>query len=140
MVNYLSRFVPRLSDLSAPLREFSNRSEEEWQSTETAAKVFTDIKTVIAVALSMKYFDPELKTVVQCDKSPTGLGAATLQAGQPVAFASGALSKTEQNCCQLEKELLVIVFAMHHFDQYVYAHHVWVSDYKPIRVCTPDVG
>ena len=44
-------------------------------------------------------------------------------------------SKSEQNYCQLEKELLAIVFGMHDFDQYVYGRHVWVeSDHKPLEV------
>ena len=58
-----------------------------------------------------------------------------MQAGEPVAFASRALSKTEQNYCQLEKELLAIVFATHHFDQYNYGRHVWIqSDHKPLEI------
>ena len=58
-----------------------------------------------------------------------------MQHGDTAAFGSCALSKTEQNYCQLEKELLAIVFAMHHFDRYVYGRHVYVeSDHKPLEI------
>ena len=135
MVNYISRFVPHLSDLCAPLREITNRGEGYWQWDSTATKAFSTVKAAVADALSTKYFDPKLTTVIPCDASSTGLGAALMQAGEPVAFASRALSKTEQNYCQLEKELLAIVFATHHFDQYIHGRHVCIqSDHKPLEI------
>ena len=56
----------------------------------------------------------------QCDASQSGLGAALLQGGQPVAYASRALTPTESRYAQIEKELLSIVFACKHFEPYVY--------------------
>ena len=58
-----------------------------------------------------------------------------MQNGQPVAFASRALSSAEINYCQIEKELLAVVFAMHPFDQYVYGRHVSrESDHQPLQI------
>ena len=134
MANYLSRFVPHLSDLCQPLRQVVN-TEEDWHWSLESADAFEKTKLSIANAMATKYFNRDLTTVVQCDASSTGLGAALLQKGHPVAFASRALSKCEQNYCQLEKELLAIVFGMHHFDQYVYGRHVWIeSDHKPLEI------
>ena len=58
-----------------------------------------------------------------------------MQNGQPVAFASRALSSAEVNYCQIEKELLAVVFALHRFDQYVYSRHISVeSDHQPLQI------
>ncbi len=48
------------------------------------------------------------------------LGAALLQGGQPVAYASRALTPTETIYAQIEKELLAIAFACGHFKAYIY--------------------
>ena len=40
---------------------------------------------------------------LQSNASQSGLGAALLQEGQPVAFASRALTSTEKNYAQIEK-------------------------------------
>ena len=118
MANFVSRFVPNMSKLSAPLRALTeNGIEWTWSSTQT--KAFEDVKKAIAQAATLKFFNPRQETVVQCDASSQGLGAVIMQNGQPVAFASRALSSAEVNYCQIEKELLAVVFALHRFDQYV---------------------
>jgi len=40
------------------------------------------------------------------DASQSGRGAALLQEGRPVAYSSRVMTQTEQNCAQIEKELL----------------------------------
>ena len=58
-----------------------------------------------------------------------------LQDGLPVVYAYRALTATERNYAQIEKELLAIVFVCERFDQYVYAREkVSVqSDHKPLE-------
>ena len=63
------------------------------------------------------------------------LGCCLLQGGQPVAFASRALTQTEQNYAQIEKECLSIVFACHaRFHQYLYGREMVTAetDHKPL--------
>ena len=70
----------------------------------------------------------------QHDASETGLGAAVLQNGQSVAYASHALTFTEIQYAQIEEELLAIVFACEHFEVYIYERntvHV-KTDHKPL--------
>ena len=70
------------------------------------------IKQVISTAMVLRYLDSTKETELKCDASSTELGAALLQEGHPVAYASRALTQTEQGYAQLEKELLAVVFSM----------------------------
>ena len=81
----------------------------------------------ITSAPVLKYFDQFEPMVLQCDASSTGLGAVLLQNGQPVTFASRALTKTECEYAQIKKELLSIVFAAERFDQYTCGRTVTVQ-------------
>ena len=58
-----------------------------------------------------------------------------MQNGQSVAYASWALTPTEVNYAQIEKELLAIVFACTRFDSYIYEREqVNVeTDHKPLE-------
>ena len=57
-----------------------------------------------------------------------------MQNGQPVAYASRALTSAKTQYAQIEKELLAIVFACDHFEVYIYGRstvHV-ETDHKPL--------
>ena len=43
-----------------------------------------------------------------------------MQKGQPVRYASRALTHTEQNYAKIEKEMLAISFGLDRFEKYVY--------------------
>ena len=62
------------------------------------------------VALVLKYYEPMEELTLQSDASQTGLGTVLTQNGQPLSFASRALSDTETRYSQIEKELLSVVF------------------------------
>lgn len=75
--------------------------------------------------------------MVQTDASKDGLGCVLTQKGHPVAFASRKLSKAEQKCAQIEKELLAIVFACQRFHYFLYGREFVVeSDHKPLELET----
>ncbi|KAL6471870.1 hypothetical protein MHYP_G00205200 [Metynnis hypsauchen] len=98
----------------------------------------TDVKglerLLVATAPVLKYYDPEEDFTLQCDSSETGLGAALMQAGQPIAYGSRALTPTERGYAQIEKECLAILFGMEKFHQYTYGRKVEVqSDHKPLE-------
>ena len=89
---------------------------------------------MIASAPVLKYFDPSVEAVLQCDASQHGLGACLMQNGQPVAYASRSLTETECNYVQMEKELLAIVFGVEKFESYLYGRKFKVkTDHKPLE-------
>ena len=55
---------------------------------------------------------------IQVDASQVGLGAALLQNGKPIAFASKALAKTKCRYANIEREILAAVFGAERFHTY----------------------
>lgn len=68
-------------------------------------QAFQSIKDLITRAPVLCYYSFKEQLVLQCDASDTGLGAALLQSGEPVAFGSRALSLTEWGYAQIEKRV-----------------------------------
>lgn len=80
------------------------------------------------------YYNPEDELEIQCDASQKGLGAALLQKGKPVAYASRALTETEQRYPTIEKEMLAIIYSLETFNHYTFGRNVKVrSDHKPLE-------
>ena len=134
MVNYLQKFAPDLADLAKPLRDLVKKENEFVWEQEVHGKCLEKVKNVLTKAPVLKFFDSQKRTVLQCDASLGGLGACLLQDGHPVAYASRALTATEINYAQIEKELLSIVFGVERFASYVYGRKVFIqTDHKPLE-------
>ena len=134
MIKYLSKFIPDESNLTAPLRELLKEDTVWlWQPKHTHA--LDRIKEVLTQAPVLKFYDVKRPVVIQADASQSGLGACLMQDGQPVAYASRALTPAEKNYAQLEKELLSICFACHKFHTYIYGKTTGVqTDHKPLEI------
>lgn len=129
-VNYLAKFLPRLAEVLEPIQQLTHK-EASWQWQHEHDVAFEKVKKLVTQAPLLKYYDPNEELTVQCDASDKGLRAALMQNGQPVAFASRALTDPETRYAQIEKEMLAVVFALQKFDQYVYGRPVTVqSDHK----------
>ena len=134
LANYMAKFVPNLSGMAVPLRKLTQEGVQ-WEWTNECDQAVQKMKTAIRTTGTLKYFDPKVVTVLQCDASSTGLGAVLMQTEKQVAYASRALTKTEENYCQLEKELLALVFAVNRYHQYIYGLPVIVeTDHRPLEV------
>ena len=133
-VGYLAKFLPRLSEVSQPLRQLTKKGTEFlWD--EIHDRAFSRIKEMVTAPPLLKYYEREKDLVIQCDASEGGLGAALLQDGRPLAYASRALTAAERNYAQIEKELLAIVFSTERFHQYTYGRSVIVeSNHKPLEI------
>ena len=92
---------------------------------------FKTVKTYLTETPVLKY-----DVTIQCDDSERGLGAVLVQNGQPVSYASRALTDTETlRPMQIEKELLAIVWSCKKFNQYIYGRDVVQieSDHEPLQ-------
>ncbi|KAK3737630.1 hypothetical protein QZH41_006455 [Actinostola sp. cb2023] len=133
-INYLAKFLPKLAQVSQPLRDLTTKNEQfVWSSQHD--KAFDEVKLLVTSHPVLKYYDVNEEVTLQCDASEKGLGATLLQNGQSVAFASRTLSPTEQRYAQIEKECLAIVFGCTKFSQYITrrAKVTIESDHKPLQ-------
>ena len=118
MVNFMQPFIPHLSHHSKPLRELLKKENQfSWDQQQNSS--FQTIKSLIKKAGFLSYYNRELPVIVQADASNYGLGAALIQDGKPVAFASKSLSPTEQRYANIEREMLSVVFACERFHTYL---------------------
>ena len=133
MVNYLAKFLRGLSDAMKPIRYLTNK-DVEWEWGKEQDDAFKKVKTLVAEATVLSYYDQEKSLVIQCDASKTGLGTVLMQEGKPIAYASRALTPTECRYAQLEKEMLAITFSLTKFHQYTFGRHTHIiSDHKPLQ-------
>jgi hypothetical protein len=132
MATYLARYCPNFSATVSPLRELLHSANEfRWDIRHTEA--FDRMKAMLASEPVLAYYSPAKDLVCQSDSSQSGLGAALLQDGKIIEYASRALSQAETQYAQIEKELLSIVYALNRFDTYCYGRHVIVeTDHKPL--------
>ena len=117
-INYLTKFLPQLAQVSQPLRDLTTKSAQlVWSSLHDRA--FTEVKRLVSNHPVLKYYDINEEVTLQCDASEKGLGETLLQSGQPIAFVSQTLSMTERQYAQIEKECLATVFGCQKFSQYI---------------------
>jgi len=133
-VNYVSRFMPRLSHICEPLHCLTDKGAP-WMWTSKHTDAVEAIKTAVIDSPVLHYCDVNVEVTIECDSSKVGLGATLLQDGQPVLFASRALTPTEQRYAEIEMECLAIVYACQKFNHYILGRNVVTihSDHKPLE-------
>jgi hypothetical protein len=133
MVQYLSPFIPHLASKTSILRQLL-RHDADWDWTSEHQKSFEALKNAVHEDMSLRYFDPNKDTEIEVDASLAGLGAALVQNGKPIAFASKALTETESRYANIERELLAVVHGLEKFHTYVYGKSLIVySGHKPLE-------
>ena len=133
VVTYLSKFLPQFSTVCEPLRRLTDsQGVLDWLPQHEEA--FIKIKELITQVPVLRYFDVNKEVTIVCDSSDVGLGAVLTQDGCPVTYASRALTQTERNYAQIEKECLTIVFAAERFEHYILGKDIVqvLSDHKPL--------
>ncbi|CAI5639180.1 unnamed protein product [Oreochromis niloticus] len=132
MVNYLGKYIQNLSEIAAPLRKLTHK-ETAWCWFPQHQEAFDHLKSCLSSPPVLAYYNVKEPVTLTCDASCYGLGAACLQNGRPVAFASRALTDTEMRYAQIEKELLAVVFACTKFKDYVYGKATIIeTDHQPL--------
>ena len=81
---------------------------------------------------ALPYFNVNAETTLQMDASKKGLRACLIQKGEVVCYASRALTKTEQNYQNLEREALGKIWGMEKFCHFLYGKEFTLeTDQKP---------
>ncbi len=134
MVTYSGKFLPQLSNVTAPLRLLLEKTAE-WCWEEAHQRSFEELQTMVSETATLKYYDPVMPMTLSVDASSSGVGAVILQNNCPIAFASKAFTETQKRWAQIEKELAAIVFGCEKFYQYTFGRHFTVeSDHKPLEM------
>ena len=145
-VNYLSRFIPGLSQLCKPLQALVKKNSEfVW--TTVHDKPFQDLKDMVSEDCLIQFYDPLKPLYIECDASKQGIGYVMLQPDdnlapntvdripsnlQPVAYASKSLSEAEQNYANIERELLGVVFSLETFKHFTSGRQMnMITDHNP---------
>lgn len=136
LVNYVGKFIPNLSNLTAPLRSMIIKSVKFHWSRE-AKRSFNDVKLALSNPNHLTFYNPNYKTILITDASDNGLGAVLMQSNnskpRPVSYASKSLSKTEKKYSTLDKEALAIVWATERFEMYLRGLDFTIlTDHKPL--------
>lgn len=93
---------------------------------------------MLTKAPTLAHYDYLKNIVIQADASSYRLGSALLQESEKqereiVAYASGTLSNSEKKYSQIEKEALVLVYAVEHFKDFITGINVTLkTDHKPL--------
>ncbi|XP_064468936.1 uncharacterized protein K02A2.6-like [Ornithodoros turicata] len=136
MITYYGRFIPNLAQLTAPLRSLTKK-ETPWNWTTEHQKALDQLKDVLTHSSNLANFDQNKTTHLTVDAGPKGLGAILAQDGgditRVVAYASRSLTEAEERYSQIEKETLAAVWAIEHFNIYLYGTcFVLHTDHKPL--------
>ena len=133
MVNYLSKFSVRLSELAEPIRELS-KDKVPFNGGPEHQAAFKQMKKEIVRAPILVYYNPKKETILQTNASIKGFCACLLQDQKPVYFASKALTETQCGYVAIEIESLDVACAMEKFHHFLYtSHFILETDQLPLE-------
>ena len=140
MINYLSRFEPKIADLTHRLRSLLKKSNEFiWTDVHS-----DDFKKLIDIMCNspklLRYYRPDLDLYLETDASRVAIGMALLQSEQndrsslyPIAYGSKTLTSAETRYANIEHELLGVVGGLEKFNYFTFGRPVTVlTDHKPL--------
>lgn len=131
----MAKFLPGLAEQTKPLRDLL-RHDAVWYWGEAQQQAFEQTKAALVTTPALAMYNPREHSTLSVDASSYGLGAVLLQESQgerrPVAYASRALTETEQRYAQIEKEALAITGASGHYRTYLPGLQFHIeTDHKP---------
>ena len=126
-------FLSRLSAVYESLSLLTLKGTD-WCWLEIHDDILNEIRKLVTTSPVLQYYNPEEELTLHCDASYKGVGAALLQPGQLIAFASRALTACELGYAPIEKELLAVVYGVERFHHSTFGQKVVVnSDHKPLE-------
>ena len=124
IVNHYGKFIPFLANLSAPMNKLLKKDAQFCWSSECEDS-FNKIKEALTSAEVLAHFDPQVPLGLACDASTGGIGAVLYHrydngTERPIAYASKAPTKAEQNYSQIEREALSLVCGVKKFHKFLF--------------------
>ena len=94
-----------------------------------------EIKCLVTTVPILANYDQNKELIIQYDASSRELASALLQEGKHIAYASRALSSTETEYAQIEKECLPIVLSLERWHQCTFGRKTTIhSDHKLLEM------
>ncbi|BES89748.1 Hypothetical Protein NTJ_02555 [Nesidiocoris tenuis] len=137
-INYYSRFLKDLQSRCSILNSLLQKNKK-WEWTPEHERVFQSLKGEITADKTIVHYDPNLPIILSTDASNTGIGAVIQHrykdnSLRPIAAASRALTKAEQNFSTIDREGLAIIFGVNKFFQYLCGRNFIIqTDHKPLE-------
>jgi transposase InsO family protein len=136
MTNQLMKFVPHLTDTTAPLRQLLAK-DTEWRWDIQQDTSFKQVKDIITCSPVLALYDSNLDIKVSADSSSYGLGGVISQretnGWRPIAYASRSLTTTESRYAQIEKEALASTWICEKFRDFLIGKSFLLeTDHKPL--------
>lgn len=136
MVNYYRRFLPNLATTLAPLYRLL-RKYTQWCWSDEQQQAFSEVKKFLQSPNLLVHFDGDKPIVLACDASPYGVSADVASHGrwhrQTDRVCLESSSTSREMLLTPGQEVLVIVFGVKHFHQYIYGRpFVILLDHKPL--------
>ena len=132
MINYLNRYSALSAQLTAPLSALTHQAMH-YKPGKVHFEKFNRLKVEIFNIKALPYFDVNAETTLQMDTSKKGLGACLIQKGKVIRYASRALTKTEQNYQNSERETLGTIWGIEKFHYFLNGKEFTLkTDQKPL--------
>ena len=132
LLTYLSSYIPNFSAKSEPLRALLKKDVPFiWEPEQE--QYLNKLKSEITNKTTLPFYNPKVPLTIEVDASTKGLGAALIQNEKPIAFASKALTKTQANYSNIEREALGLVHGVQRYHTYLYGKSFNAfTDHKPL--------
>ena len=130
----MAKFLPNLATILEPIRALTRKDTLFVWSTE-CEDAFNTLTKNLSEPPCLAFFYSSKEVVIQANSSKHGIGAVLLAIaeGGRIEYASRALTPSEPNWAQIEKEALAVLYDLERFDQYAYGRAVTVqNDHKPL--------
>ena len=136
VAEYYGRFIPNVSLLIYPLNALLQK-DTHWSWTSKCRAAFQEAKNRLVSSQILVHYDSNLRIVLAGDASAYGVGAVISHVtsdGQErsIAFAAWALSSSDWNYPQIEKEALSLIYGVKKFNSYLYGRKFTLEmNHKP---------
>ena len=136
-IQYLAKFLPRLSERTDKLRKLMKKNTE-WKWETKQQNDFEMIKKMLTEEPALAHYAKDKDNIVSTDASKTGLGITLWQKQadgefKPIAFGSRFFNDSEKNYSIGELELLAVVWGSEKFRFFIREKGVFIHRSPSIR-------